>query len=599
MVAVTRRLLSLLPGLALVACGGSAANPTQAARPVVEPEVQARLQARLEPRRHLRPRPRLSVPTQTATAAPEGAAPDLHRPAASRRPGRTPVGPQAPTVGPDPARCAAPLPRDLPQVTYVCDCQAGADPDCVAGSDTQPGTAAAPLRTFSAAIAAFSQLGPGGGVALCRGGAWRSGETRVRRPTCTAAQPCALADYAPAWGSGDEANPVVVGEGAGAYRLLQFDAGQPVPVGGFELRNLTLRGASDAGTGIFFYRVVHDVRMSCLDVSGFDVGVQVASAGARVVLEDAFIHDNDTQGWLGGCEDCGIRRSRFDNNGFGWAAEGRGSLAHNVYFSAGGWPAVSAGMFIERSHLTRSAVDPATGLCQGVSVTMHGGRITGARVVGNLIEEPAAAPGCWGISVDSASSGADANLDLLVSGNVVRDVGNVGIGVNACQGCVVENNVVVQSRLPGTRAIAFPVRARDAADLPGDAFTARNNTVYFSGAGTGVGVAVGGEGAGHVVSNNVVAFSGPVGDCVALDLPASAYAGVAANLCHGGRPVAGTPGVAQGTLQADPLFRAAPDDLRLGLSSPARSSGAALDTPETDLCGCPRGAHPHRGAYED
>lgn len=46
-------------------------------------------------------------------------------------------------------------------VIYVCDCLAGADPDCVAGADTNPGTdSTAPMQTFGAAREVFGNLSP-------------------------------------------------------------------------------------------------------------------------------------------------------------------------------------------------------------------------------------------------------------------------------------------------------------------------------------------------------------------------------------------------------------------------------------------------------
>ena len=477
-------------------------------------------------------------------------------------------------------------------MTFVCDCQPGADGACVAGSDSNPGTAAAPLRSFEAAVARFDQAAGAQSVAMCRGGAWRSAGVRVRRTRCAASAPCVIGDYQATWAPPGAPAPQVTLTGGDGATLFTVDSGNANPLGGFELRNLTLRGTDLAGVGLFFYRAVHDVRLSCIDLSGFDIGLNSRAWGANIVLEDSVVHDNGGHGWLGGCDACGVRRARFDNNGFAWAAVGRGQLAHNIYVSGG-----AADMFVESVHSTRSAVD-ASGGCTGIPITAHGGVMSGLRIVGNLIEEPNATPGCWGISVDSASLDPDGNHDALIANNVLKNVGNVGIGLSSCADCTVENNVIVQERIAGMRAIVAPVRSRSANDVAGDAVMVRHNTIYFGAYGQGTGVTVGGEGAQHVVTNNIVAFAGASGDCYRFDLPASAYGRVDANLCFGGTFDVGTTGLDVHALTQDPMFTAAPTDLGLNASSPAVDSGDPASAPALDMLGRPRDASPDRGAYE-
>lgn len=502
-----------------------------------------------------------------------------------------PPPPAAGAAGPDLTRCAPPLPIDAPDVTYVCDCQAGADPACVPGADTNPGTAQAPLQTFTAAMSRFNQLTSGQAVALCRGGAWQTADNRVRRTACSADDRCVLGDYTAPWGDGGEAAPALTLSNP-TGNLISMDSGSGVTVEGLEVRNLTLRGPGIEGVGIFVYREINHVKLSCMDLSGFDIAINIHAWGTDVVLEDAVVHDNGGHGWLGGCNACGIRRARFDNNGAGWAAVGRGSLAHNVYVSGG-----STGMFVESVHSTRSAVDDQ-GACTGIPITAHGGVMHDLRIVGNLIEEPNAGLGCWGISVDSASMDPDGNRRALIANNVLVNVGNVGIGLASCEDCTVENNVIVQERIGGMRAIVMPVRQRSADDLASDRVVVRHNTVYFAGGGQGTGVAVGGEGSAHVVANNIVAFTGQSGECYRLDLASDAYAGLDGNLCFGGTMSPGSTGLDGLTLVADPQFVAAPEDLSLSASSPAVDSGDPSQATDCDLMGQPRDAHPDRGAYE-
>jgi hypothetical protein len=65
-----------------------------------------------------------------------------------------------------------------------------------------------------------------------------------------------------------------------------------------------------------------------------------------------------------------------------------------------------------------------------------------------------------------------------------------------------------------------------------DQITIRNNTVYAP-SSSHTGIAVMREGTGHVVTNNVVYYGGPAGDCFSLTLASSAYALLAANACNG------------------------------------------------------------------
>lgn len=563
------------------------ANPTVSVRPGVTQRVlqspgvkiQAPVGARL---------PRLRIPSGSPTV-------DVPAPPLVAQPGPWP------TPGPDLTQCAAPIATDLSEVTYVCDCQPGAAAACVAGSDGNPGTSTAPLRSFSAAMNALRGLSNGGTVALCRGGLWKTGSERINRSYgCSAEAPCVLGDYEAQWTAESQPAPVVELVAPGNTPLFNISSGSTTHLNqGFIFRNLKLVSAHREGKGFFFYRRVADVQMSCLDISGFSVGIHVANNGARITLSDSHVHHNGEQGYLGGCDDCGIVRGHFDNNGFARADIGEGMFSHNVYMSAtdqGGY--ATQGMYIRDSYLTRSAVNTASGKCMGVSLVVHGGMIDNLQITGNVIEEPTGGAdfGCWGIAVDAAVPRPERNQDILISGNVIRNVGNMGIGLSSCVRCTVQNNVIIQEAMGGMRGIAIPSRPRSDNDAISTESMVRNNTIYL--AQVGAGVLVGGEGSGHSVVNNIVAYEGTTGLCFALDLPVGSYGAVSSNQCSGGVLDVGINAMDSEVGVASPEFLDAPRDLRLAPNSPAVDSARTGQGPQRDLLGTARGARPDRGAFE-
>ena len=105
------------------------------------------------------------------------------------------------------------------------------------------------------------------------------------------------------------------------------------------------------------------------------------------------------------------------------------------------------------------------------------------------------------------SSAADTNNRAVIRGNVVRNVGNVGIGVSSCIDCIIENNIVIQEQLAWSRAIAAPNRSTTPPRADNNATTLRNNTVWFGSNVTGEGYYVGERGSGYKVSNNIAYFT--------------------------------------------------------------------------------------------
>jgi len=203
-----------------------------------------------------------------------------------------------------------------------------------------------------------------------------------------------------------------------------------------------------------------------------------------------------------------------------------------------------------------------------------------------------------------------------VSRNLVVDTGNTGIEVEACASCVVENNVVVQRQGGfGTRGVVVGDRThrRGDEDAPLDAARVRNNTVVFAGAATGsnIGVAVGVEGAGHVVSGNAVWATAGSLTCFDRNLAPSAYR-ADHNLCFGeGSPVwddrrgsladTKAAGLDAHSLERAPGFgRAALErlDFTPAAGSPLVGAGDPADGAPNDFAGLKRPSPPDIGAFQ-
>ncbi|MCG7957819.1 MAG: hypothetical protein JAY69_02000, partial [Candidatus Thiodiazotropha taylori] len=270
------------------------------------------------------------------------------------------------------------------------------------------------------------------------------------------------------------------------------------------------------------------------------------------------------------------------------------ALQHNVYLSQ-----MRSDGVVRGNWLSDSALD-ANDQCVGTSLVAHNDNTLDLLIENNLIEERNPSAGCWGLTVDAAGSTTESHRNAIIRGNLVRNVGNLAIGVASCVDCTIENNIVVQTLIGGATGIASPNRATAAPDLDISGTVVRNNSVYFGGTASGRAYYVGERGGDYVVTNNIGYFANPQsGDsCYDFDLSADAYQLVNSNLCFGASFDSGTRGLDGMASSADPGFLDAPDDLRLETDSVARGRGTTLSVPTTDILGNPRDATPDLGAYE-
>jgi len=121
-----------------------------------------------------------------------------------------------------------------------------------------------------------------------------------------------------------------------------------------------------------------------------------------------------------------------------------------------------------------------------------------------------------------------------IADTVVRNVGNVSIGLGSCVRGGGENNVVIQQAVGSARGILRPDRARPPEDAVSSEVTMRRDTAYIGGWANGVGFELGGEGEGYELANDIVAYERTTGSCLQLPASSTQYTLVDASFCSGG-----------------------------------------------------------------
>lgn len=528
-----------------------------------------------------------------------------------------------PTASPTTGSTAPGLPSDLsagPVPTtadyYICNCLAGADSDCVQGLDANSGTTPqAPWQSYEQARQQFASLNPGEVIAFCQGGSFAPSSSTVWNNTsCLKNSPCTVRNYAPPWGSGDEGKPIITNTAGGVFDLS--NPGYSQHEEGYTFSNLDLRG-NDNGVGIFIYNDLDDLNLEFLAITGFQIGVQVAGSNPnhlpgsdgeskRIALYGSRIIDNSGQGWLGGCDDCVIEATYFENNGFAGP-----TFYHAIYWSDPNDTGTDRGI-IKNNEIYRSTQQG--GSCSGTPLVSHGVH-SDLLIESNYVHEDpgTASSNCWGMTFDPAYSYAEGFRRLTIRGNRVEHVGNIGIGCASCSDTIIENNIVVQSSSSIT-AIAVPNRTREAQDEMTTNVTIRSNTVYITGNGGGTGILLGTEGSAHTVVSNALYYEGNSSswNCFDLPLSASSYTAVDYNLCYfpnssgnweassGSRALWNSAtGFGANSLEEDPQFRSA----ALGQLEPGSATAPLVDNGHSslsaanDVTGKAR-VQPDIGAYE-
>jgi hypothetical protein len=502
-------------------------------------------------------------------------------------------------------------------VRYVCDCGEGAVTGCVAGDDAAEGSAGSPWRTYEKARSTFNVMEAGDSIAFCRGGVFPvdGANNRWVNNKCRADQPCIVRDYTPEGGKSDLERPLFLF--ADRLGIAFDDPADSDHEEGYVFMNLSLRG-NDTNDGFFVYNDVDDVLVCNVAIDHFAIGFHLegsnaAAAGSnglneRVTLRNSSVTNCIGQGFIGGGNGSAIEYTTFRNNG-----QNRAVLNHSIYLTSP--TGTIQGMRVVGNELTQSNM--IDGKCRGVALVAHGDH-EGLLIDGNTVyEEPgAAAPECWGISVDTGYAGdAEQFSDITIRNNVVENMGGVGIGMNACANCVIENNIVIAGQSLSGAGISAPVRERESDDSESDQTIVRNNSVLLGPDTTGTGIVLGGEGAGHRFLNNAVYKVG-TGNfrCFDFRLDNAAYDAIDHNVCFAPDLPSAEWAVGKGALAdwqnassfdenslfTDPMFEAVSGavDLSPQAGSPLINAGVADGAPDTDQQGEERPNPPSIGALE-
>jgi uncharacterized protein (TIGR03382 family) len=424
---------------------------------------------------------------------------------------------------------------------YICDCEPGADVDCVPGDDGTPGTSASiPWRSVELGRLEWNDAVAGDAVLFCQGGAFAIESVgRWTASGCTAEKPCTIGSYAPPWGSGDESRPIlsVLGD-LSAFRF--DDSGEARHQEGAQLRGLHLvctECTDTGGRGVILGNDIDDVAIEDMEVEGFDIGIAVAGSTAcakddpacdgrstRVAIRTSAIHDNLSFGITASGDELVIEDNVLADNGHDALTD------HNLAIDSAQSP--DANVQVVGNQLHGSVPDDDES-CRTAEIQVEGVHAA-LRIVGNgIVEKGAVADACWGISVAPDLASRPERFDAAtIKNNVVRNAGAVGIGLASCASCVVENNLVVWDGSDrSVRGIVAPAVARAEDDDPLNAIWVRNNTIVTASPGSGI--EVGDEGEGHVVVSNAVLYTGssPDWNCFDANLPTSSYEAFDYDLC--------------------------------------------------------------------
>lgn len=508
---------------------------------------------------------------------------------------------------------------------YFSDCQAGADPACVPGDNRNGGTSpSSPKRD----LVGFNVKGQGAGehtLRFARGAAWLIHGRPYLGSMKTVDQSLVFTDYQPAWGSGSALPLIKFAASTHPDTLGAAGFGLVKAGSGYTFRNLDLSGEGQpggpaySGSAFFFYGKVSNVLIENVTMRNFSMGLYLAqqkpSSTERienVTVRDSRIVSNHAQGMLGGGYNVVFENNLFENNGF----KG-GPRYHNIYLSEYGENMVLRGNTLRGSAL----VD---GRCTGVSLVGHD-HLVKTLIENNTIVERRAKWGCYGIQINGYQSSTKyMGFDgTIIRGNtvVMGEQASVGIGVNACPDCVIENNVVVGLGTVDFTAINVPDGSFTSAGSRDDAITVRNNSVYIdSPTGNTFGIRVNAPGAtdDRVLSNLVYFGPGSHADAKCFKTGGRSLASYAAfenNLCfraggpskwsdqHATLAAAQAAGWDEGSLAIDPLLAAVPSaanrwSMQLRAGSPAINTGSRVMSATSDVLRQLRDALPDMGAFE-
>ena len=200
---------------------------------------------------------------------------------------------------------------------YVSDCQAGADPKCVPGDDSESNkglSPSTPWRTTAKVKSKFGGLAGSDKVLFAGGGVWVDAAMMLQNFNSSAASPITFDSYAPAWGG--TARPILKQTDPEETVFSFSDGGEPDADGGYVVQNLDLRGEGTGGSAVFTSQQIRDITLRNPRIEGFEIGVYCGRAIERIKLFDLVLVNNRGQGVLWECASSSIEGNVFDNNGW-------------------------------------------------------------------------------------------------------------------------------------------------------------------------------------------------------------------------------------------------------------------------------------------
>lgn len=511
------------------------------------------------------------------------------------------------------AACAAEPMRGT--VYYYCDCGTGAEAGCVAGDDANSGTSlSSPRRTIGNAASRFASLAVNDTVALCKGGAFDSvGNLDIGSNRCGAGNACNdLREYTPTTFAGS-AKPIINNLGGNAILFNFFGKG------GIRMLNLKLKGdgVTNGNHAFMFYNGAHDVTMCNLDMDTFDLAVYNESgttsnaSNNNIKFTGNLVTNSRKMGYLGGGINDNISYNYWDGNG------SSNTFDHTLYFNSS--------KELSNMKIVGNYVKGQYGsTCNGAPVVAHMA-VDGLLFKDNTVQIDAAAStaGCWGVAFTNQTSAPEAiyHRNAVFSGNTIINGGNTAFTITGCPGCVIENNLIINSTSMEAIGISVAANFARTVDDVNTANIIRNNTIWFgsNAQSGGAGIVVGTEGGSHVVVNNSVTYTstltGNYGafNCYNYPLALSSYAFINNNHCYSAaaynweasqgslaswKTYSASSGFDTLSITGNPKFKAAGTNFVPDTGSPLIAAGDTVHMSIYDMSGKTRTSPPAIGSYE-
>jgi hypothetical protein len=422
----------------------------------------------------------------------------------------------APPAGGWGAKCAAEPMRTTGTTYYACDCQSGADGNCVVGNDANAGTSAsAPVRTWSKVRDLWTSMKAGDTVALCKGGRFNGDTVQGwgwANYSCgtSSTTTCIMRDFTAPWASGDEGRPTVQVTGGNSGIMV---GGGPTLVDGYRILNIAFVNqtyytspGSVGGNSVGFSlgNNASDIEICNSVFDGFNIGVStdlnhpscVGSDGVRGYRRNFRgnqIINNCLDGALVNDHYSDYDGNTFDNNGhdtcngYSHILNPSGGTTHTWYF---GSRCDATGTRFINNVVTRNGM--YQGHCNGSPVNLNG-QETNITIENNYIEGTntvgSTCGGIFGENSYEASGSFHGPRNTIIRRNVIKTP-STAIGLSSARNAIIEDNVIVASgNLNNIGAygalIAIPHWVGNQPSAGSDMTsggTVRNNTVYISGA---------------------------------------------------------------------------------------------------------------------